>query len=377
MSESKPNIIPLPAHSWSRRWTKTRFSNLIRYRSGTFYAYAKVGGKKIQRSLKTKSLTIAKIRLDALLAQERGVVVSVRLDPGKTTMQNVINAWLTQVRNDPELKPTSKLYKQDLVKAIRRTWIELDSLRPEQITQSTLETWATQFRAKYSPTRFNGARQALQDILAFALRRGLVASNPIDHVNRASVPTKARQMPSQAKFRAVLKLLESKPAGVPAKLLPATLTRRRNALLMVKFLAYSGMRIGAARAVQVSDVDLKRNELVLPPIKYQDQPARLPMSAELRATVQELLRVHPGSGPLLQVQNPRKALANACAEAGVPRLTNHDLRRLFITRCLECGIDVATVALWAGHKDGGSLILKTYAKIRNEHSHQMMKRLKW
>jgi hypothetical protein len=39
------------------------------------------------------------------------------------------------------------------------------------------------------------------------------------------------------------------------------------------------------------------------------------------------------------------------------------LRRMFITRAIEKGVDVKTIALWQGHKDGGKLILDTYSHV--------------
>ena len=49
------------------------------------------------------------------------------------------------------------------------------------------------------------------------------------------------------------------------------------------------------------------------------------------------------------------------------RLGFHDLRRYFATRVMELGADPQTVSQWIGHKDGGSLLLKTYASVRKPH----------
>jgi integrase len=49
------------------------------------------------------------------------------------------------------------------------------------------------------------------------------------------------------------------------------------------------------------------------------------------------------------------------------RLGFHDLRRYFGTKALEMGIDPQTASRWIGHKDGGALLLKTYAAFRAEH----------
>jgi integrase len=47
------------------------------------------------------------------------------------------------------------------------------------------------------------------------------------------------------------------------------------------------------------------------------------------------------------------------------------LRRMFITRAIERGVDVKVIAQWQGHRDGGRLILSTYSHVRPEHSNRM------
>jgi len=51
----------------------------------------------------------------------------------------------------------------------------------------------------------------------------------------------------------------------------------------------------------------------------------------------------------------------------IPRITHHDLRHLFATTAIECGIDIPTVSRLLGHKDGGVLAMKTYGHLRQEH----------
>jgi len=57
------------------------------------------------------------------------------------------------------------------------------------------------------------------------------------------------------------------------------------------------------------------------------------------------------------------------------RLGFHDLRRYFATRVMELGADPQTVSRWIGHKDGGILLLKTYASVRTEHRAAMAAKL--
>jgi integrase len=66
-----------------------------------------------------------------------------------------------------------------------------------------------------------------------------------------------------------------------------------------------------------------------------------------------------------------EALTKACEKAEAHRITHHDLRHLFATRCIESGIDIPTVSKWMGHKDGGVLAMRVYGHLRDEHFDRM------
>ena len=66
--------------------------------------------------------------------------------------------------------------------------------------------------------------------------------------------------------------------------------------------------------------------------------------------------------------NARRRLIVRAKKVGADRITHHDLRHLFATRCIESGVDIPTVSRWLGHKDGGALAMKTYGHLRREHS---------
>jgi integrase len=51
-------------------------------------------------------------------------------------------------------------------------------------------------------------------------------------------------------------------------------------------------------------------------------------------------------------------------------VTHHTLRHIFATRCLQCGVPVATAAGWLGHKDNGALMLKVYSHLCDKHSQE-------
>ena len=110
------------------------------------------------------------------------------------------------------------------------------------------------------------------------------------------------------------------------------------------------------------------------------QPRRVPIIPDMESLLEEMKanrRACSKSEKLLQVTDCPKCLESACAALGIHKLTHHDLRHLFATRCIESGVDIPTVSRWLGHKDGGALAMKTYGHLRNEHSLAMAKKVKF
>lgn len=76
--------------------------------------------------------------------------------------------------------------------------------------------------------------------------------------------------------------------------------------------------------------------------------------------------------PVFRVLDPKKALETACKRVGFPHFSPRAMRRMFIVRALERGVDVRVLARWQGHVDGGVLLMKVYGRwIRGQHEQRM------
>ena len=98
----------------------------------------------------------------------------------------------------------------------------------------------------------------------------------------------------------------------------------------------------------------------------------MPMIPEMRAFLE---RIKPADAtmttPVMEIAECQQTMTRAAEKIGMARITHHDLRHLFATRCIESGVDIPTVSRWLGHKDGGALAMKTYGHLRDEHSTDM------
>jgi integrase len=138
------------------------------------------------------------------------------------------------------------------------------------------------------------------------------------------------------------------------------------------------MRATEAAGVRWQDIDFERRRIYIAPGKtgHSRYIPLLDALAELLERIRGMPRwfrveQRRKAGYVLSVIECEKALTAACHKAGAHRLTRHDLRHLFATRCIESGIDIPTVSRWLGHRDGGALAMRTYGHLRDEHSQAM------
>jgi hypothetical protein len=97
----------------------------------------------------------------------------------------------------------------------------------------------------------------------------------------------------------------------------------------------------------------------------------IPFNQSLRDLLEKLRVARPDESPetpIMPVFECQKSIDRAAKLVGVGRITHHDLRQLFASRCIEAGVDIPTVSRWLGHQDGGALCMKTYGHLRDEPS---------
>jgi integrase len=102
------------------------------------------------------------------------------------------------------------------------------------------------------------------------------------------------------------------------------------------------------------------------------------MIPEMKALLERIKAERPEAqaGDLvMQVRECQKAMDNAAKKVGMQRITHHDLRHLFASRCIESGVYIPTVSRWLGHQDGGALAMKVYGHLRDHHSVSMAQRV--
>jgi integrase len=190
-------------------------------------------------------------------------------------------------------------------------------------------------------------------------------------LKRVKVRQKNLQLPTREQFQQFVNVIET--AGAPQSL---------DCAALVRFLAYSGLRISESWFVTWRDVDFKRKQLLVrgSPLTgtKNDEVRVVSMISQLEEMLikkREERAEEPPTASVMRVRECQKSMDRAARLVGMSRITHHDLRHLFATVCIENGVDIPTVSKWLGHKDGGALCMKTYGHLRETHSQAQARRV--
>ena len=129
------------------------------------------------------------------------------------------------------------------------------------------------------------------------------------------------------------------------------------------FIALTGLRVGDVTGLTRADVTDRAIRISGETTKGKADIVR-PITPLMRHILDDRME-HATGERLFDVMNTRKAITRACTIAGSPSVTNHDLRRTFITIAAMAGVPEIAVSLLVGHKPKS--ITENYAlAIRRE-----------
>src|SRR5437667_5122250 len=135
-------------------WQKTQYANLIRYKpSKKYFARIRIRGKLIRRTLKTSVLSVAKLRLGDLEKKERQLAEhQTAAADGRMSFGDAVAIYEQRSKGDASLKPRTREYHQQRIKALLRSWPELKQTELRNITKSDCLNWSPTFSQGRSPT---------------------------------------------------------------------------------------------------------------------------------------------------------------------------------------------------------------------------------
>jgi len=319
---------------------------------------------------------------------------------GDVSMRDLIRAYVERFES-LEITPASKRDRHISLKRLIRSWPGFEDLAPKTITAQEVWSWANRLkndgsgftppqgtkppRKGTSGSAVNRSVTALQQVLDIAVELGAIHQNPArqkapagyGRLRKKADPKKVH-LPPHSVMQELFLEIEKPDADADRRIVAAQRWHRLNAGELCRFMAYSGARVSEAAAATWADD--RATSLILHGTKTESSDRTLPMNPALRALLDNirarrgkeaaLLGEHPPrpEDRVLLVREAQKSITRACGALRISRLSHHDFRHFFATRCLENGVDPKTVAEWLGHADGGVLVLRIYGHVRPAHS---------
>ncbi len=121
--------VPQGAESFNRPkvWNKTGKDNLVRHKSGRYYARVFAKGKDVWKSLKTSHYSVEQVRLAEFLKDHRqrvgngggGKDSSIS---AKMTFGEAAESHLRDLDDNVEIKPRTRAYYRERLRALEKSW---------------------------------------------------------------------------------------------------------------------------------------------------------------------------------------------------------------------------------------------------------------
>ena len=239
-------------------------------------------GKLIRRGLKTSQISVAKLRLADLEKQERQRAEHrTAVADGAMAFADALAIYMQRLAGDGSLKPRSKVYREERIAALLKSWRGLDKTDVRKISKSDCLSWAADYGQKAAPSNFNNTVGTLRLVLDIAVEAGARYDNPARFIKRLRVLPKKLQLPSQDQFLGLVEAIEKADGGW-----------NHRCADLVRFLAFGGFRKGEAAAITWGDCDLDKGEIV---VRGDVETGtknwsirRVPMIPEMRQLVERL-----------------------------------------------------------------------------------------
>jgi integrase len=335
-------------------WEKIKSKpGLYRYKSsGQYFARVRRGGKLYRDKLGTCDLAYAKRKLDDFKRD----LERVDHTKGSTSFAAVLDKF--------EATLTGALStlrdKRAAILTIKREFSECANQPLRSLAPSRFEAFLAHRYGRFSASAYNSAFALVRSALDLAVRDRIIAENPVRHLKYRRRQTPIRLTPTYEEFNAII-------ADVRGQSLNADAQDSGDFLEVMGLLGLGQAELSAVRRC---DVDLAASRIFVKRRKT-GVGFHIPIFPQARALIEKLCARKRHDERLFKLHDARKALANACVRLGFSPFSQRSLRRMFITRAIERGVDVKVIAQWQGHKDGGKLILDTYSHVNPVHSLRM------
>ncbi len=348
---------------------------------GSISAYVTSSGKRYRviyrrpdhlqtqkRGFKTKrdaELFLAKTEID----KSRGAYI----DPSKSRV--LVEEWLDSwMESRSDWRPTSRERARGIVELHIKP--QLGRYPLGALDHKTVQTWAGGLSRSQGPSSVRKIVNVLSGSLQMAVKDGRLPANPAHGLNLPKVGKASKRYLSHVEVRDLADAVDSLGKGM--------FRGEANGYgVLVRVLAYCGLRWGEASGLRVKDVDFKRGRLEVQHTivevdgfqidsEPKDYEARsIPVPASLLAEIATLVEGKEAGSPVFAAARGgwlrgrvfRRGWFDAAAEmVGQEGLTPHEMRHTAASLAISAGANVKAVQRMLGHASA-AVTLDVYSDL--------------
>lgn len=340
-------------------WQKTPIPHLLKYvPKGSYYIRKRVRGAILRQALGTTDYQVARFRLSERLRELR--TFSSR-DDYPHSLAEALAVVGAQIKNDPSLKESTRRSYAEELDNLKPGWpAAVPNIPLPKLRAPDMEEWWTRAAHAYAPQRANHLLGFVRRAFKLAHESGGVFHNPSAKLKPVKIPRTRLELPAPAIFRNIVASVRAQGKA-----------HSQEAADWIAFAAFSGIRPSEILAIQWADVRLADGVILVyggAQGTKNREPRRVPIIEAMGALLKRMRKRAQPKGPLFRIKRPTDALRNACRRLDLPHMRIYDLRHVYASRACAAGVDMPTIAHWMGHKDGGTLAMRTYIHTTDEHS---------
>jgi integrase len=236
-----------------KTWEKTKLQNLVRHKSGRYYARLFLNGKEIWKSLKTSHFSVAEARL-AITQKEHKERKSRESASSDATMTfgDVAKLHISRLEEAVTIKRRTKLYWKCTLVALLKSWPKLEDTELRKLTPTMCREWAASYSKISCGSLYNNSLPLLRHVIEVGIESGALYANPAIGLERKSVKSKQLELPSLEQFTAFIEEMRR-----------ASSRDSQNCADFAEGLAYTGCRVGESAHIQWCDLDFKTGEILV------------------------------------------------------------------------------------------------------------------
>jgi integrase len=316
-------------------------------RSGLYYGFKKLHGKRRECSLRTTDRKIAERRLkDWIRTLE---IVDREIE--RTTLSALLDKFLAVSRGKAA---KTRATNASIMRRLVKTWPGGSDIEVRHIKSSEIDEWLAMQEQRLKNTTYNRYALLLRQLFDLAVRDRIIADSPFDD---ARCPWKKPQeprrlVPTEEQFLAIVRNIRGQKDN----------RRCEVSADFIEFLGRAGVGQAEAAALIWDDIDWELQRINIRRRKT-GMYYYVPLYPALRQLFVRLQKERRARGTVFGIADAKHALRNACVRLGYPRFSQRSIRRCLIRQLWRAGIDKKLIAKWQGHQDGGQLIIDTYTEV--------------